>query len=295
MAATQRASEQLGALGRTRAHVLSETTNSLEQIMATVSADVCYLMPDVSQPTLPIAVLLDRDAVADFYRAERTFLEVVDSCDLVELSSDWYVFHEGLSTTREVATGKMFQHTYVVLFPVATDGIIGEILWPRQSLAELYGGVPLPADEARSAADFLALRRRHQATHDAYLDALRAADETAARALWSPEARIAVRVGSGARRPVIEGTGPAPVGERVRGLCSALEDPEVTVLQRVIGDWYVFADWILRGRPRHSAAGAATVEMRIASIHPMTASAQLAGELAYGLDETVVDDEMVVG
>src|ERR1035437_7872681 len=105
-------------------------------------------MPDVSKSELPIAVLTDRDEVRQYYSDERNFLEVVDGSDLAEVSTDWYVFHEGLATTTEVRTGKQFSHTYAVLFPVAEDGIIGEILWPRQSLADLYAGKLLRSEGA---------------------------------------------------------------------------------------------------------------------------------------------------
>lgn len=281
-----RSSEMLGALATTVAHVRSETTNSVETIMGTVSSSVCYLMPDVSQSALPITPLLERDQVAEYYREERSFLEVVDACDLVELSSDWYVFHEGVSTTREVATGKTFQHTYAVLFPVAADGIIGEILWPRQSLNDLYAGRRAAgAGEALTPDELLALRRRHQATHDRYLAALRSGDVGAARALWSDDARIAVRVGGPGTGTVRQGAGSATVEQRVRELCTVMEAPEVTVLQRVVGEWYLFADWVIRGRMPGSDA---TVELRIASIHPMTRSSEIAGELGYGLDHAVV-------
>ena len=58
------------------------------------------------------------------------------------------------------------------------------------------------------------------------------------------------------------------------------------MLSRVMGEWYVFCDWIMRGTPSvcTSAAASDTVELRIASIYPMTGTSEMAGEIAYGLD-----------
>jgi len=264
------------ALDTTLAHVRSETTNSVDTIMATVSRSVCYIMPDVSDPLLPISVLTRRDDVRGFYEQERGFLEVVDSADLVEISTGWYVFHEGFATTTEVRTGGTFTHEYVVLFPTAADGIIGEILWPRQSLADLYAGKPL-SEPGGPGGD---RRRANRAAHDRYLQALREGDATAALDQWHDRARVAVRQSTDSPR-VVHGLGRDLVRARVDALLGAVDEPEVRVLTRVVGEWYVFVDWVLRGRP---PGGGGRIELRMASIHPMGEGGLIGGELGYGLD-----------
>ena len=273
------AAAQLDALDTTLAHVRSETTNSLDTIMATVSQSVCYLMPDVSDPLLPISALTRREDVRAYYDQERGFLEVVDSADLVEISTGWYVFHEGFATTTEVRTGGRFVHEYVVLFPTAPDGIIGEILWPRQSLADLYAGTP-SAEPAGSGGD---RRRANRLGHDRYLEALRAGDAAAALSQWDGEARVAVRQCTAARR-VVNGAGADVVRTRIDDLLGAVSEPEIRILTRVVGEWYVFADWILRGR----SGDGGQVELRMASIHPMGDGGVIGGELGYGLDVSAV-------
>jgi hypothetical protein len=283
-----RSQAHIEALDTTLAHVASEASNDAPTIMATVSEHVCYLMPDVSDPGLPIAVLTDRDGVERFYRNERTFLQVVGSSDLMEVSTDWYVFHEGLADTVEVASGRQFRHSYVVLFPVADDGIVGEILWPRISLAEVYGADGPPEIEPSSTVDErLGRRHRHQAAHGALLDAVRRGDAEAATAVWADGARVAVRSALPAGPAIIEGTGGEAVAERVRSLVTSFQDPQVRVLNRVVGDWYVFADWIVRGRLGRAAGGCpagALVEARSASILALDDTSRIVAELGYGLD-----------
>lgn len=279
---------QIDALDTTAAHVDSEASNDAAVIMETVSEDVCYLMPDVSDPALPVAVLTDRGAVERFYRAERSFLRVVGSSDLMELSTDWYVFHEGLADTVEVASGRQFRHNYVVLFPVASDGIVGEILWPRISLAEVYAAEGPPAVEGPSTVDErLGRRHRHRSAHGALLDALRQGDALAGTALWAPGARLAVRQDLPGATGVVEGKGPDAVAERVGALVNSFDEPEVRVLNRLVGDWYVFADWVVRGRLRTSVgdrAAGTRVEARTASILAFDHRSRIVAELGYGLD-----------
>ena len=125
-------------------HVLSERTNDVKQVMETVSQTVCYMMPNVTSPDHELMVLTERDDVRDFYAQERTFMEVIESTVLVDLTSDWYTFLEAVSTTRQVATGTLHQNDVVVLFPVADDGIIGEILLARRAWTDVYACIPAP-------------------------------------------------------------------------------------------------------------------------------------------------------
>ena len=101
-------------------------------------------MPNVTRPDHELMVLTDRDDVRDFYAIERTFMEVVESTVVVDLTSDWYTFLEAVSTTRQVRTGTLHQNDVVVLFPVAQDGIIGEILLARRPWTDVYAGIPAP-------------------------------------------------------------------------------------------------------------------------------------------------------
>ncbi len=287
------AEAMLQSLVTARRHGQSETTNDIDAVMATVSRQVCYIMPDftLSDPTL--VVLTEREQVREFYENERTTMEVVDSAHVAQVSSDWYAFYEGVATTRSVADGKLYNSNHVVLFPVAADGIIGEILWAKRSFLDLYGGVPAPPPPVPPAnvADLPWLRWRNQQLHDHFLDALREGDVDAAVRSFAPDARVAVRdyrEGGGA---VLQGIGGDAVRERCRMVVDGVQDREISVLNRVAGDWYVFAEWVVRGRAAggvlRGVADGARVQLRLASIHPVTDQPRLRAELGYGIEIAV--------
>lgn len=283
----------LASLRTAHEHGQSETTNDIDKVMSTVSQTVCYVMPDftLSDPTL--IVLTERDQVRTFYENERTTMEVVDSAHLTEVSSDWYAFYEGVATTRSVADGKLYNSNHVVLFPVADDGIIGEILWARRSFRDIYAGVPAPPPLVPPAhlADLPWLRWRNQELHDWFLDALRDGDVDAAVSTFAFDARMAVRDYREGCGPMLQGNGTDVVRQRCRMLVDSVEDREITVLNRLVGDWYVFAEWVVRGHAVSGALrgvpGGARVQLRVASIHPVTEEPKLRAELGYGLEITV--------
>lgn len=275
---------QLSAIATASAHTASEVTNDVDEIMRTVSQNVCYIMPDMTDERMPIRVLTSRDQVAEFYNGERAYFEVVSSTHVVEVTTPWYVFYEGVAQTREVSTGRIFANTTAILFPVAADGIIGEILWGRESLVEVYQG---RTRRDTSGADPLDRRQRHEQSHLRFLDALRTRNIDEAVRNWTPDAQVATRFGDGLEPIALEGVGPEEVKSRLQRLIAGFNGPiEIQVLSRIMGEWYVFCDWVMRGMgsPYSSATGKDTVELRIASIYPMTATSEMAGEIAFGLD-----------
>lgn len=271
----------LAATDRVHRHVRSEETNDVGQVMATVSQEVCYMLPDVTGASLELVVLTDRAAVQDYYADERNFMEIVSSTVLVGLTTDWYTFHESVSTTREVATGGQYQNDVAILFPVADDGIVGEILAARRPWHEVYAGLPDPQD-ALGAGEVAARRRQAQGAHQAFLEAL-AGGADAARS-FEPTARFAVR------DPTVPGdayvaTGATAVEGRCKLVGRAIEDRELHVLNRVVGDWYVFAEWTVRGHARTSLDGVSVgdpVELRSAGVFPVGENGRLLGEQTYG-------------
>jgi hypothetical protein len=286
----------LTSLRTAQAHTLSEMTNDVDQVMATVSDHVCYVMPDFSMSDPQLCVLTTREQVRAYYQAERGMLEVVDATHVAQISSDWYVFYEGVATTRSVSNGKLYKTNHVVLFPVAEDGIVGEILWARRSFADVYADKPVPSLAAApdGAADVPWLRWRNREVHESFLDALRDGDAARAVSAFAGDARIAVRdyTESGAR--VLAGTGEEVVRRRCAMIVDGLQDREIITLNHLVGDWYVFAEWVARGRAVEGALrgvpGGAHVQLRVAGIYPVTADNTLRAELGYGVDAMRLDD-----
>jgi hypothetical protein len=284
----------LDALHVSRRHVISERTNDVDQVMETVSQSVCYMMPDVTSADPDLVVLTDRGEVRDFYADERNFMEVVTSALLVELTGEWYTFLEAVSTTRQVATGTLHQNDVVVLFPVADDGIIGEILATRRPWVDIYAGLPSPPVRPNGVGDTESPRCRTVAAHDRFLEVFRTGDVEGALGNFTSEARVAVRDHARGGNGLISGSGEDTLRQRFSSVVDAITDREVVLLNRVIGDWYVFAEWLVRGSAvpdrLRDVPGGAPVELRSASIFPITEEDQfIRGEHGYSLLSTLHD------
>ena len=128
-------------------------------------------------------------------------------------------------------------------------------------------------------------RCRSQQAHERLLAAIGAGDAGRGAGAFAPSARIAVRDPTGGPSAVLNGAGPDAVRQRFRLMIDVVADREVALLNRVIGDWYVFAEWIVRGRAvpgqLSGFAGGEAVEMRYASVFPITTDWRLAGEQGY--------------
>jgi hypothetical protein len=277
----------LEALAISRRHVLSERTNTVTQVMATVSEHVCYMMPDVTDPAAPMVVMTDREEVRAFYAKERGFMEVVSSTLLAELTSDWFTFLEAVSTTRQVATKTLHQNEVVVLFPVAPDGIVGEILAARRTWVDVYAGRNGRAPASAPDGNVAAWRSRLLASHERFVGGLRDDDPEAAASAFSPDAALAVVDPSQPPVHAFTGSGRQAAAARAALVSSALDEREVTVLNRVVGEWYVFAEWLVRGVARegrlHGAQAGSRVELRCASIFPADDEGLLRAEHGFSL------------
>lgn len=258
---------------RTWEHILSERGGDVDAVMPTVSADVFYVMPDLTRGDDSVVVLTTREQVRAFYDvAMGSVMDILDNTPLVEWASDWYLFLESVSTTRDRSSGAVHRNLAAVLFPVADDGITAEILCLRRSWADVYGGVAEASD--RAAPDAALVIERHKA----YLDALQRNDAASAAAVFTAGAAIAVRTPAAQGPVVVNGTGAVAVRERCAVLNDGISDAEYTLLTRVVEDWFLFAEWVVRGT-RHGSP----IELRCASIHPLTADGLFAGERGYAM------------
>jgi hypothetical protein len=113
-------------------HIWAEYTQDPEQIAATLATDA------------PIAWTLARESAADDgayrflagttidevrgqYETLRQDLEIRGWEPLLELRSGWYTMWQGVSQIHVVANGATHEGQTVVLFPVGSDGILGEL------------------------------------------------------------------------------------------------------------------------------------------------------------------------
>lgn len=287
-AATERV---LSAYGTAHRHIVSEQTNDVDQVMATVSRRVCYLVPDVTSLATDLLVLTEREDVRQYYLHERSFMERASSTLLAELTSDWYTFLETRAITRQVATGTLHQNDVVVLIPVAEDGIVGEVLITRRPWLDVYSGTAGPLPGRPPEGDATAWRSRAMKSHETFLDGLRAGQPEDAAAAFRNNAQVAVVDLASPPFGALAGVGLEAAIRRCAMVLDALADPEVLLLNRIIGDWYVFAEWLVRGTARsdriYGVGEGQKVEVRNASIFGVGDDRLLAGEQGFSVIRAV--------
>jgi hypothetical protein len=229
-------------------HIWAEYTQDPEKIAATLATDA------------PIAWTLARESAADDgayrflagttidevrgqYETLRQELEIRGWEPLLELRSGWYTMWQGVSQIHVVANGATHKGQTVVLFPVGSDGILGEL--QIATVGRLADGTA-PVDEARVPERKLAVLYEHEA----YLDALRAADVDRIVAAHRHDAAVAIRSYLTDRSNLLNVGG----GDAIRDHYAALFDRfaviDLQVVNRVIDTWYLFAElhWIVEER-----------------------------------------------
>jgi hypothetical protein len=247
------------------------------------------VIPASRNGTTALDILTTRDEAESHYRAVRQTNEILSSIHINDLNTDWYAFYESVSRSRDNATGAIQRSNHVVLFPVRGDGIVGEIVWPR-SLSE-PGWPQVASAPAHDTAGLPSHRVDAHALHERILDGIRAKDTRAIVDAFAPDAWVAVRNYFSEGRCVAGGQGRDVLAAHFDEMFAAVEVIDATVLNRVTGGWYIFAEVSLRLRHSgivHGRPGAGEdVEVRTAEVFGVDSSGTITGVVGYGTDMTL--------
>jgi hypothetical protein len=229
-------------------HIFAEFSQDPDQIAATLATDA------------PIAWALARESSADGgayrfltgttidevrgqYQTLRKELEIHGWEPLLEIRGGWYTMSQGISTLRVAATGQMHKGETVVMFPVGTDGILGEL--QVGTVGRLPDG-RAPVDEDR-----LPLRRMAVlAEHDQYIEALRTEDVDYIVGAHFDDAAIAIRSYLADESSLLNVAGADAIRAHYTQLFQRYRVLDVQLVNRVAETWYVFAElhWTVEER-----------------------------------------------
>jgi hypothetical protein len=244
------------------------------------------IMPQVDEDgTVRMPIATTKDEIAACYRQTRGTSNVLGFEPLVELRGAWYTFQEGVSRSFTPSTGRFAETETIILFPVSTEGgITGELAWwrmPRLVSADVAAD-PTGDDLSHSAS--LQVRRRALATHDAYLRALAEGDLPAYRAVLASDARAAVRdyVDDTGTLVALDGA-----GAQVRHLEQFLDRFDligVELLERVVQDWFVFAEVRVAAIARGGAHDGQQVGFNLAELLIPGPDGRVVARIGHGTD-----------
>lgn len=272
-------------------HVAAEFRNRIPEIVDTITAECRYpLLHRGDDGSLRLDVITDLDGARRYYGEMREGLDIVASRQIRRVTTDWYVFNHSIATMRHTGTiggipgtGREHYIQSTTLFPVTEDGILGEVPWNRHTWTEIVSGVP--EREARPA-DPIAVQLRASDALEAYAAAQRSGDASLLDGVITPDFRVATRNYVHGGGPMLVSETAAQAAENLRRFHRAVEVLDVTVVNRVADEWFVFAEllWRLRARDRDAVAVAGEFDLRTAAIHPVDAQGRLVAELGYGTD-----------
>src|SRR5258708_20253279 len=116
-------------LAKARAHAVSERSNDHETILATVSTrdSNFVLVTPAPDGDVEFGAWLDVEAVHAFYDSALERQDTLEQYAVNELNAHWFQFAEAVGSVGWHSDGLVRQVHVAVLFPVWTDGILGEI------------------------------------------------------------------------------------------------------------------------------------------------------------------------
>lgn len=265
-------------------HINAESTGHVPTILETLTLDEPYawaIMPQ-AQPdgSIVLPVQTTRDAIEQTYRMVRGHSDVLGAEALVDVRGQWYDLLETVSRNRVKETGVESEHEIVLLLPVTQGaGITGELCWVRMDRSSL-GKASLPMSEKKP----LQVRRELLALHDRYLDALRAGDVDALLALFSNGAQSAIR-------DYVDDTGTITGLDDVDGhrtyyqaFFDLYEVQSAELLQRVVQDWYLFAEARVEVVPRAGEEQGNTLAFHTATLFAPGREDRWIVQIGHGTD-----------
>jgi hypothetical protein len=236
------AAAQLHAAAEGWNHVKLESTGHIPTILGTLVQDgpwawaiMTHTQPDGS---IVLPVHSSYEGIEEMYGMIRGHSDVISAEPMLEISGEWYSFHEDVATNKEKATGSVAEREMVLILPTTSGpGITGELAWVRTDRALL--GQELPLAEPKSARE---MRRHMVSLHDQFLQAFRSHDAAGMAGTFSRGCQSAVR-------DYVADTGTITGLDDLDGLRSYYEAffdqyevQAVDVLQRVAQEWYLFAE-----------------------------------------------------
>jgi hypothetical protein len=242
------AAAQANAAAEGIGHVLSEMTGNVDIIVETLSPEGPYgytiRQQQLSDGSLRLPVLSTREEIYTEYKAVRGLSDILAHSGMIEIRTPWYLFHDAVARSKRKSDGRIAEHSVLVLCPVGKGrGITGEIFWYRSPRELLGREKDLPFNELSRPA----MIKRHYAMHEELLAALRSGDVGTIVGQTNASIQMAVR-------DYVEDSGTltqpeADVGKErdmVRAywthFFARFEIVSVELCQRVVEEWYVFAE-----------------------------------------------------
>ncbi|SKC03176.1 nuclear transport factor 2 family protein [Sphingopyxis flava] len=282
------AASVIHSIGMAEWHIGAEETNDVERVVKSLSEkNTLHARRNFDDPAYDI-LDTEYDQPRVRYRGSRDYSETVHSTSFRQVATDWYLFSERSWLVRPVTadeTGRHVGEAYraegLVLVHTESDGIIGEMVLTRDAVAARPTAFPgLEADYTRDLETAL---HRHDALLAAYVDGN---IDTILESFANDYSMLARNYFSPGPHAV-DFKGSQEVRGHLSNMFSAVDVLGVTVLNRIVTEWYIFAemDWRIRVKAPLEDSGAESgnvAHYRTTAMYRRSGNGRLAGELGYG-------------
>lgn len=268
------------------AHVQAERTNELDTIMATIGEQPYFpLLDHDGAGGLVLNVVTTTEAARSYYGERGATYDIVDSRHVVAVASDWYTFRESVATLRHTGAvggldghGELFQVNSAVLFPTGPDGIAGEIVWTRYPFGDIVRGTVAPAVPVPGPGHLPTGQLRNADIHDRFVAGVTAGDAEAVASCLAPDVHwLARQRPAGAPPTYTLARGNTETALLIEQWLATWRYEQLAVLNRVVTDWYVMAEYYVAVAPRQ---GGASERWRKVALYPLAGDGRIRAEMS---------------
>ena len=204
--------------------------------------------PESPAEVLQYVSASDMAEIRQQYENMRTAVELWDWISMTDLRSSWYMLTHGVGSLTEKPLGNVFQIESVTLFPIGTDGILGEVQIGALANERLNRWPEVPTEASKVPLPL----KRLQATilHNEFMEAIRAQDVERIIATMRPNVATAIRSYLTDTYEVVNAEGAGELATYYRDLFERFDLKELRLVNRVVESWFVFAElhWIVEHR-----------------------------------------------
>lgn len=270
-------------------HVTKERTGHIPTILDTLVKRGPWawaIMPQVqADGSIVLPVHTTYEGIEEMYRLIRGHSDVLSAEPMVDVRGTWYSFQEDYARTRTKSTGEEQAHEMVLVLPVTSgNGITGELCWWRIEKDRLGKGVE--AAEPKTPVD---MRCHMLALHDRFLDALRGGDADGMVSGFSRGCQSAIR-------DYVEDTGTITglddldeLRAHYQRFFDLYQVQSASVLERVVQEWYLFAEVRLEVVARSGPAHGDLMAFHTASLLIPGREDKFIVQIGHGTDIAPVD------
>jgi hypothetical protein len=263
-------------------HVQTEFTNDTDQILATV-AEHDRLVYSVGQAddtgVIQLHAMSSRAGARAHYDTVRIAADVLAWKPFTELRTGWYVFYDGVVTMGLKPGGELVDYESIVLFPMGPeDGILGELAWSihpdakhaDRTSEEMPNPPPLTKVENLQLLDDL-------------VEAMRTANVEAIAGLLSDDVGTSLRDYAGGR-PYHDVQGNLAAIKYYEDLFKTFDVSAIELVNRVIGEWFIFAELLWTARSLNGHAPNEQVRFCTAVMYPINTAGRIHAQIGWGTD-----------